>query len=259
MRTDDRTTPGAAQQPTVGGDSWDGKTVLLAGATGGVFHAVTTKLIDHGATALVLPRSPEQPPQLDGGPREGALHHLSMDPCQPTDVSRVFAQIMDLGGVDVLINIAAPLGVGEGHIAGGPNTLERMFQVNVVVPVDLSTLLLPGMIERRSGRIVNVFSEVTIGCDVATHEAYIASKEALEAYTRRLAGGLSSTGVTANMLDLGDGSPRIPAVERPSQLEETAEEMRLHSTTGRCVHNGPIAKSQAVVRLLSRLLSGQTS
>jgi len=182
-----------------------------------------------------------------------------MDPCRRNEVSPILAEIMDLGDVDVLINIAAPLSVGECHIPGGPSILERMFQVNVVVPVDLSTLLLPGMIERQWGCIVNVFSEAAIGRDVATREAYVASKEALQAYTRKLAGGLSNTGVTASMLHLGNGSPCMPAVPRPNCYEQTAEDMDmcLRCTTGRCVHNDRIAESQAVVRLLGRLLSRQ--
>lgn len=259
MRTDRHKTPGAAQHRADGGDSWSGRIVLLAGATGGIGHAITTKLIAHGAKVLVLPRSPEQSTQTGEGPRAGALHHLSLDPCRPADVTYVLGQILDHGEVDVLIYVAAPLEQGECHIPGGPNILERMFHVNVVVPADLSTVLLPGMIERRRGHIVNVASEMTIGHNVACSEAYIASKEALEAYTRKLACRLSSTSVMANMLHLADGSLDMLTRTRPNVSERGAGDACLGRTTAPVGPDGSIAESQAVERFLGRLLNGPTS
>lgn len=257
MRADRRATPGTAQG-TNGGSSWGGKTVLLAGATGGVGHAIATKLSEYGATVIVLSRSPEQSAQVDGISRAGRLRHLSMDPSKPADVWCVMAQIMDLGDVDVLINFAAPLGSRECQVDAGPNVLERVFQLNVVVPVDLSTALLPGMIERRWGRVVNVVSGAISGQDIAANEAYVASKEALEAYTRDLAGRLSKTGVTANLVHLSVGSPSMRPVGRHDRSEESAENTSPLRTPVPRAYDNPAEEAQAV-SLMGLLLGEQTA
>ena len=116
------------------------------------------------------------------------------DPAAPPAVWRA------LGGrpLDALVNNAG-YGVG-GAIAETPTDAEiRMFQVNVMALVHLVKLALPGMVARRTGRILNVASTAAFqpGPFLA---GYYATKACVLSYTEALAEELRGTGVTATCL-----------------------------------------------------------
>ena len=103
-----------------------------------------------------------------------------------------------LGPIDVLVNNAgvaesAPLARTE------PELWERHLRVNVTGPYLLTRAVLPGMLERRWGRVINVASLAGLyGSPYVT--AYAASKHALVGFTRALATEVAGRGVTVNAL-----------------------------------------------------------
>jgi len=166
---------------------------------------------------------------------------------------RAIAHILDLGGVDVLINVAAPLDV-QPYTETEATTLERVFQLNVVVPADLSVSLLPRMVDRGWGRIVNVSSSLPSRQTTAISEAYFASRHALETHTRKLAARLSGTGVTANAYRSGAVAPGMQLIERRRRTEN----LSLHHRVVSYAHDGSGPPGKEAVPLLRLLRGDQT-
>ena len=97
------------------------------------------------------------------------------------------------GGLDVLINLAGVLGFGP-YQEEDPGLVARLLKVNLEAPMQLTRAILPGMIERGQGRIVNVGSMFgSIGFPLFA--AYSASKFALRGFSQALRRELAGTGV----------------------------------------------------------------
>jgi NAD(P)-dependent dehydrogenase (short-subunit alcohol dehydrogenase family) len=90
------------------------------------------------------------------------------------------------------------------------------FQVNTIAPITLCNLMLPGMIARRFGRVVNVTSGVK---DQPQMMAYAASKAALDKYVYDMAPHLQGTGVTMNLLDPGWLRTDLGGLQAPNPVE----------------------------------------
>jgi NAD(P)-dependent dehydrogenase (short-subunit alcohol dehydrogenase family) len=124
---------------------------------------------------------------------------LVLDVGDPASVAAAVARVArELGPVDVLVNNA---GVAESapFAKTEPEFWDRHFRVNVTGPYLLTRAALPGMLERRWGRVINVASLAGLfGSPYVT--AYTASKHALVGFTRALATEVSGKGVTVNAL-----------------------------------------------------------
>ena len=118
------------------------------------------------------------------------------DPASVTDA--VARTAHELGAVDVLVNNA---GVAESAPLArtDPALWERHLRVNVTGPYLLTRAVLPAMLERRWGRVINIASLAGLhGAAYVT--AYTASKHALVGFTRALAAEVAGKGVTVNAL-----------------------------------------------------------
>jgi 3-oxoacyl-[acyl-carrier protein] reductase/(S)-1-phenylethanol dehydrogenase len=112
--------------------------------------------------------------------------------------------IGDLGGCDVLVNNVAHGGGARVPLAAHDRALwRRTFAVNFEAAVELSTAFLPGMGERRFGRIVNVLSNTLWSPPPIGIVAYVSSKGALLGFTRALAKEVGRSGVTVNAVAPG--------------------------------------------------------
>ncbi|HEX6508893.1 MAG TPA: SDR family oxidoreductase [Chloroflexota bacterium] len=109
------------------------------------------------------------------------------------------------GRIDILVNNASELGpspmpaLDEFPI----DAIRTVFDVNVVAPLHLTQLVLPGMRERGSGVIINVTSDAGVEA-YAGWGGYGASKAAVEQLSRVLAAELEGTGIRVYVVDPGD-------------------------------------------------------
>jgi NAD(P)-dependent dehydrogenase (short-subunit alcohol dehydrogenase family) len=112
-----------------------------------------------------------------------------------------------LGGLDLLINNASELG-GLAPIADvGVERLERLWRINVIAPLALTSAALP-MLSARHGAIVNISSDAALGA-YAGWGAYGATKAALDLIGRTLATELKERGVAVIGVDPGDMRTRM--------------------------------------------------
>jgi short-subunit dehydrogenase len=111
------------------------------------------------------------------------------------------AAAAELGSADVLVNNAATEPQTRFHVLT-PAEIEYVLHVDLISPLLLARLLLPGMLQRGYGRIVNVSS--LAGHTSFPHtEAYAAAKDGLTAFSRVLHSDYRRTGVAATSLILG--------------------------------------------------------
>jgi NAD(P)-dependent dehydrogenase (short-subunit alcohol dehydrogenase family) len=192
----------------------DGRIAVITGATRGIGHASAVAFARQGATLVLVGRSTNDTPNRGGLP--GTLESVAAetadlgadvltvpaDLSKPDDIQRVVDATNErYGRCDILMNNAAVSFVGP-FLDVPPRRWRPVVDVNLLAPVALIHAFLPGMLERRDGRIINVTSESS---DPRQHAevpqlAYAASKAGLDALSYGLAGELADTGVAVNIL-----------------------------------------------------------
>ena len=164
-----------------------GKVALVTGGSSGIGKAVAYRLAEAGATVLTLARDADE---LAATRREFeeagyALHTFAIDLTQAEQTEALIAQINEeFGGVDLLINNA-----GRSIRRGIENSFdrfhdfERTMDLNYFGALRLTMGLLPKMLEKRHGHVINI-SSIGVLTNAPRFSAYVASKAALDAWTR---------------------------------------------------------------------------
>jgi NAD(P)-dependent dehydrogenase (short-subunit alcohol dehydrogenase family) len=171
---------------------------LVTGGGRGIGRAIALRLAADGLAVAVAGRTASQ---VEDTARAagGRARALALDVTDPASVAAaVECAARELGPVDVLVNNA---GIAESapFARTDPAFWDRHFRVNVTGPYLLTRAVLPGMLERRWGRVINVASLAgLVGSPYVT--AYTASKHALVGFTRALAAEVAGRGVTVNAL-----------------------------------------------------------
>jgi len=177
----------------------NGRTAVITGGGRGVGAAVAARLARAGARVLVVARTAAQVDAVARNLRDQG-HDAHAEPCDvsdPRSVERLAAAAAErLGRVDVLVNSAGVATAASIHKTS-IEEWNRMFAVNATAAFLCVKALLPGMLERRWGRIVNVASiaGLTAGRYMG---AYAASKHAVVGLTRAAAAETAAHGVTVN-------------------------------------------------------------
>jgi short-subunit dehydrogenase len=124
--------------------------------------------------------------------------------------------------VDVLVNNAATEPQTRFHVLT-PTEIETILQVDLVTPILLSRLLLPGMLDRGYGRIINI-SSLAGHVSFPYTESYAAAKDGLTAFSRVLRSDYRGTGVSATSVILG-------GVKNTGLSDRTLKETGLRANT----------------------------
>lgn len=139
---------------------FDGTTVLITGASGGLGEAFAELLAPTGARLLLTARRTEQLERVAGRAREqgASVEILRLDLTAPGAVAALVGDIEARGlAVDHLVNNAGIGLVGRGHDTPVDAQL-RVVDLNVRAATELALRLLPGMVARRRGGLLNVAS-----------------------------------------------------------------------------------------------------
>ncbi len=172
------------------GGAIGGKVVMITGASSGIGHAAAIKAAAAGAKVLLVARSQdkleETRSEIEAEGGEAFIH--TCDLADPEDVERMGNEVLAAHGhVDVLVNNAGrsirrsvALSYDRFH------DFERTMQLNYFGSLKLILTLLPRMRERKSGHIINI-SSIGVQTNTPRFSAYVASKAALDAFSRCIA------------------------------------------------------------------------
>jgi NAD(P)-dependent dehydrogenase (short-subunit alcohol dehydrogenase family) len=167
-----------------------GKKILITGASSGIGLETALKIGEAGGEVLLVSRTREKLEEVARQVEErgGTAHVHPADLADLDDVDRVAREVLDVhGGVDILINNAGR-SIRRSVKASYDrfHDFERTIQLNYFGALKLILAFLPGMRERKSGHIINV-SSIGVQTNTPRFSAYVASKSALDAFSRCVA------------------------------------------------------------------------
>lgn len=174
----------------------DDARVLLTGACGGIGREIARGLAEAGAHVALAGRElrvlQDLANEVDKHGRTAST--ITADLSRPDGPALIQQQALaDLGRIDVLVNNAGVLDF-SALPAQSTEAIERIYRINVIGPVLLTRALLPHMLERGSGQIVNVGS-IFGSIAFAYFGAYSSSKFALRGFSEALRRELAGSGV----------------------------------------------------------------
>jgi thioester reductase-like protein len=179
-----------------------GKTVLITGASSGIGKAAAIKAADAGAKVLLVARTPEKLDETKAEIEEagGEAHIHQCDLSDIGEIERMAAEVLDQHGkVDILVNNAGRSIRRSINLAYDRfHDYERTMQLNYFGAVRLILALMPEMQKggkgKRGGHIINV-SSIGVQTNTPRFSAYVASKAALDAFSRCIASEVIDSGV----------------------------------------------------------------
>jgi short-subunit dehydrogenase len=174
------------------------KLIVVTGASSGIGREVAKKVGEAGGTVVLVARTREKLEELRNEVEEagGVAHVHPADLSDMDDIDRVADEIIEQhGAVDILINNAGR-SIRRSVAASYDrfHDYERTMQLNYFGAVKLILKLLPHMREQKSGHIINV-SSIGVQTNTPRFSAYVASKSALDAFSRCMAPEVIGDGV----------------------------------------------------------------
>ncbi len=176
-----------------------GSRILLTGAGSGIGRSLALKLAGKGASLALVGRNEARLQALAGEIRAngGKSHPVVFDISRADGQEEVVDEVVrNLGGIDILVNNAGVMSFCE-FSSQNPQDVERLVKTNVTGPMLLTRAVLPRLLSRNSGKIVNVGS--TFGAIGFGHfSVYSATKFAMRGFSEALRRELDHTriGVT---------------------------------------------------------------
>jgi NAD(P)-dependent dehydrogenase (short-subunit alcohol dehydrogenase family) len=175
-----------------------GKVVMITGASSGIGKATAVKVADAGATVLLVARSVEklEETKAEIEAAGGVAHIHRCDLADMEDVERMAEEVLAYHGrVDVLVNNAGrSIRRSVGLAYDRFHDYERTVQLNYLGAVRLILALLPSMRTHKAGHIINI-SSIGTQTNPPRFSAYVASKAALDAFSRVIASEVIDDGV----------------------------------------------------------------
>lgn len=196
-----------------------GKRVLITGASSGVGAALARQLAAQGAVVGLIARRRERLAEVLAECQKSSPSSAMWvaDLAETATIGQLALEAWDaLGGVDVLVNNAA-IPKRRTVTALDPGEVEKVMRVNFFAPMRLTLALLPPMLARGAGMIVNV-SSMGGRLGIVHEAAYCASKFALCGWTESMAVDLHGSGVSVRLIEPGPVDTEIwdqPDNEKP--------------------------------------------
>ncbi len=164
------------------------KVALITGGSSGIGKAAAARLLAAGMRVVICGRSAEKLENaiVELQPDSSRFHAIQADVTHSGQVEQMVASVLNrFGQIDVLVNSA-----GAGYL--GPfvdtadETISRLLEVNVAGVMRVTRAVLPGMIERKSGMIVNLCGVLGVKT-IANAALYCAAKHAVAGFSGALA------------------------------------------------------------------------
>jgi len=230
---------------------FDGQVALVTGGTRGIGAAITTTLAKSGARVAAGYSRGKEPAEAlqrkieaDGG--QVSVHQGRVDSIE--DCQRVVAEVMDrFGRIDFLVNNAG-ITVDKTVRKMSADDWHNVLNVNLFGAFAMTKAVLEHMIERGSGRIVNISSVIGETGNVGQAN-YAASKAGLFGFTKSLALETARRGITVNVV-----APGFIGTEMVEAMPKTALDAVIEKIPQR-----RLGKPEEVARVVQFLLEPESS
>ena len=210
-----------------------GKRVLITGASRGIGESLAYAFAEAGARVALVARGRDTIQSL-AAELDGTLHPADL--ADAAQVAGLIQRIEDDGGpIDVLINNAG-IESTSSFVDAPDDELRRVTEVNYLAPAELCRQVIPGMLRRGGGHIVNVssFAGTMVFPGLVT---YSASKAALSHFTAGLRADLRGLPIGTTLVELGpvptellakadNYEPTAKSFERAYRLRTTVDTPR---------------------------------
>jgi NAD(P)-dependent dehydrogenase (short-subunit alcohol dehydrogenase family) len=205
----------------------EGKVALITGAAQGIGAGISRVLATHGAVVALTDVSESVIETAEALREEGlTTHGCVMDVTDGDQVDGVVEEVIkEHGKIDILVNNAG-IYPRRRLVEMDDIFMTRMFEINVFGMFRCARSVLPGMMERRYGKIVNM-SSVTgpmVGTPAGGQTAYAATKSAVQGFTIALALETAQYGINVNCVMPGYIESRSAWGLRGSEGEKDADE-----------------------------------
>ncbi len=182
-----------------------GKVVLITGGSSGIGLATAHKVAEAGGITIICGRDEDKLAEAKKEITDRGFDVItySMDAADMADCDRfVKLLIENHGGVDILVNNAGrSIRRAIESSYDRFHDFERTMQLNYFGCLRLTMGLLPSMIAKKSGHVVNI-SSIGVLTNAPRFSAYVASKAALEAWTRCASSELSDRGIKFTTINM---------------------------------------------------------
>ncbi|MCX5544040.1 2-hydroxycyclohexanecarboxyl-CoA dehydrogenase [Paraburkholderia sp. CNPSo 3076] len=179
----------------------EGKTVVVTGGGGGIGGATCRRFAAEGARVAVQDLSLEAALKVAGEIHEKGGHALALrcDITNRAEVETALEQAQaQLGPVDVLVNNAG-WDVFRPFTKTEPAQWDKLIAINLTGALHMHHAVLPGMVERKRGRIINIASDAArVGS--SGEAVYAACKGGLVAFSKTIAREHARHGITVNVV-----------------------------------------------------------
>ncbi len=239
----------------------EGRVAVVTGAGRGLGRATALALANEGAKVALVARSSLELAEAAGDVRAvgGCALEIQADVGAPDVAALVCRRVAsELGPVDILVNNAAVVWPLESTVRLDPEDWIAALQINLVGVLRLTRAVLPDMVERGWGRIVNVSSGVVdFPGDMVSANAYVTSKSALEGHTLNLAAEFAGTGVTVNVLRPGMVNTSMQAWIREQPIDRVGA--ALHDWFIQMQESGMLVEPDEPARMIAELVVSQAN
>jgi short-subunit dehydrogenase len=179
-------------------DAVSGRTVMITGASSGIGKAAALEIGEAGGTMLLVARRRDQLQEVADEIESlgGTAYVHTCDLSDPDDIDRMCREVLEQHEtVDVLVNNAGKsIRRSVDRAYDRFHDYQRTMQLNYFAAVKLILNLLPSMREHKTGHIVNI-STIGLQMNTPRFSAYVASKAALDAFSRSIGPEVIDDGV----------------------------------------------------------------
>ncbi|MBE6841802.1 MAG: SDR family oxidoreductase [Ruminococcus sp.] len=221
---------------------WLVKTVLITGASRGIGAATAEIFADNGYNVIINYNKNHERAKQIASKTGGNLIQADVSDIAQTE-KMIDSIISEYGKIDVLVNNAG-ISVTGTFDSISDEDARRLFDVNIFGTFNCTKLVLPHMLRRKYGKIINVSSmwgQVGASCEVH----YSASKAAVIGFTKALAKEVGPSGITVNCVSPGFISTDMTACYTKEEVNAICEEIPVGRT------GSPYEVAQAVFYLAS--------